>query len=140
MYINAQLQTCSIQAPNSVLLTDDLATKLAEYRHCAKAVLDDSGNLIDIEYDEEKAAKNKTKKEEERLERNLIRIQNERRSYLQAFDIYKSNLLYFNEEESEEEHLEIVEWYNTLLDITEDVTADNVPEFPEVPLKIQQYL
>ena len=140
MYINAQLQTCSIPTPGSVPLTDDLAEKLRQYRNYGKAVTDEEGNLIDIEYDEEKAAEIETERAAERLERNLEKARKQRDTYLQAFDCYKSNLIYFGGEETEAEHAEIVEWYNSLLNITDGVTAEAIPDFPDAPAGIRQYL
>lgn len=56
-----------------------------------------------------------------------------RKPLLEAFDIYKSNIAYGVETETESEKAEIMAWYKKLLDL--DATAlDNVPA------KIQRYL
>ena len=46
---------------------------------------------------------------------------------LKAFDIYKSNVAYGVEFESEEQREEIIKWYNSLLQLDESA-FENVPE------------
>lgn len=56
-----------------------------------------------------------------------------REPLLKAFDIYKSNINYGVETETEEERNEIISWYKDLLD-------KKVSALENVPLKIQRYL
>ncbi len=56
-----------------------------------------------------------------------------RKPLLEAFDIYKSNINYGVETETNEERTEIMDWYQKLLD--KDETA-----LKNVPKKIQRYL
>lgn len=50
-----------------------------------------------------------------------------RRPLLNAFDIYKSNIYYGVITETEEEHNEIIKWYNSLLNLEVDA-IENPPE------------
>lgn len=54
---------------------------------------------------------------------------------LDAFDIYKINVLYGIETETDEEHREILTWYQLMLSLPEDVSA-----YKETPRKIKHYL
>ena len=56
-----------------------------------------------------------------------------RKPLLEAFDVYKSNIVYGIETETEEERLVIIEWYQKLLD--KDKTAIN-----NIPAKILRYI
>ena len=56
-----------------------------------------------------------------------------RQPLLEAFDIYKSNVAYGVEMETEFEKAEILAWYKGLLDKEEN-------SLKNVPLKIQRYL
>lgn len=56
-----------------------------------------------------------------------------RKPLLEAFDIYKSNVTYGVEVETEEEHLEIMAWYQQLLNL-------NTQAVDNIPTKIQRYL
>ena len=56
-----------------------------------------------------------------------------REPLLKAFDIYKSNVNYGVEVETELERIEIMAWYQNLLDKQESALV-------YVPLKIQRYL
>ena len=61
----------------------------------------------------------------------VLRKQRER--LLKAFDIYKTNVKYGIEQESEEQHTEIVVWYQKCLDL--DYEAINNP-----PVEVVRYL
>ena len=52
---------------------------------------------------------------------------------LEAFDIYKSNVSYGVETETEEERVEIITWYQQLLNL--DIEA-----IKNVPAKVQHYI
>ena len=54
---------------------------------------------------------------------------------LEAFDIYKSNVIYGIESETEKEHEEILNWYKAMLDLPEDVEI-----YQSAPEKIRRYL
>lgn len=54
---------------------------------------------------------------------------------LKAFDVYKSNVEYGIETETENEHKAIIEWYNTMLKLPLD--EDTYKKSPE---KIKRYL
>jgi hypothetical protein len=56
-----------------------------------------------------------------------------RKPLLEAFDIYKSNVVYGVDTETECEKSEIMTWYQDLLDKKESALRN-------VPLKIQRYL
>ena len=60
-------------------------------------------------------------------------LRSEREEILRAFDIYKTNVLYGIEQETEEEKVEIINWYNQLLDL--DGSA-----FNNISAKITRYL
>lgn len=63
--------------------------------------------------------------------KEILRLK--RRKILSAYDIYKTNVLYGTLSETEQEHAEIVAWYQRLLDL-------EVSAFDEVPEKIRYYL
>lgn len=60
-------------------------------------------------------------------------LRSEREEILRAFDIYKTNVLYGIEQETEEEKVEIINWYNELLDL-------NSSAFDNISAKITRYL
>ena len=70
-------------------------------------------------------------KEVEKVRLNKLRSQRE--PLLKAFDVYKSNVYYGIEEETEEEHKEVVSWYKDLLDL-----KDNA--FTNIPERVNRYL
>lgn len=59
--------------------------------------------------------------------------------YFKAFDVYKTNVLYGLETETETEREEIINWYNTLRDIP-DIGITPTTEFPLIPEKIAKYI
>ena len=58
-----------------------------------------------------------------------------RNDLLLAFDIYKSNVFYGIEKETTEEHEEIMNWYQSMLDL-----PDTEAEYKSTPDRIKQYL
>lgn len=58
-----------------------------------------------------------------------------RRELLDAFDIYKINVLYGIETETDEEREEILKWYQLMLGLPEDISI-----YKEIPGKIKHYL
>lgn len=58
-----------------------------------------------------------------------------REDILKAFDIYKANVIYGIESETEKEHEEILNWYKAMLDLPEDVEI-----YQSAPEKIRRYL
>lgn len=77
------------------------------------------------------------------LEETLDRIRDEREVALRAFDVYKTNV-YFGilEQVTSQEREEIMQWYETLLNLPERVTYDNCDEIslPKTPESIKKYL
>lgn len=69
-------------------------------------------------------------------------IRQQRKKYLQAFDIYKQNVNYGLIQESLEEHELVCKWYTTILALPEQVDKNNYDTivFPECPVNIQRYL
>lgn len=62
-------------------------------------------------------------------------LREQRKSLLKAFDIYKTNVQYGIENETEKEHQNILEWYNGILNLNiEYFKWDNIPE------KINHYM
>ena len=62
-----------------------------------------------------------------------VAIRQLRKPLLEAFDVYKSNIAYGIESESESDKYEILMWYQDLLDKKESA-LENIPK------KIQRYL
>ena len=60
-------------------------------------------------------------------------LRKQRSRLLKAFDIYKTNVKYGIEQESEEQHTEMVAWYQKCLDL--DYEAINNP-----PVEVVRYL
>lgn len=60
-------------------------------------------------------------------------LRKQRSRLLKAFDIYKTNVKYGIEQESEEQHTEMVVWYQKCLDL--DYEAINNP-----PVEVVRYL
>ena len=65
------------------------------------------------------------------FQRNYLR--DVRKKYLEAFDKYKTNVVYGIKEETEERHYMISNWYKSLLDL-------DISSFQEVPEEIKYYL
>lgn len=88
--------------------------------------------MISVEDTEKKAAweAEEAANQPDPLTENLKAVRRQRARYLKAFDIYKSNVSYGVETETEEQKAEVLAWYSALLDITELVTAESVPDFP----------
>ena len=66
----------------------------------------------------------------------------ERAKKLEAFDIYKTNVLYGIETETAEEKEDIQNWYQAWLDFPETITAETYPHmvYPNTPEKIKKYV
>lgn len=144
MYITKNLVTSTRPIPGqSYELTPELEQKFWTHKAFSKFIFDDEDNLVDIVEDSEKKAAweaEEAANQPDPLEENLKEVRRARARYLKAFDIYKSNVTYGVESESEERKAEVLEWYSDLLDITELVTAESVPEFPETPACVAKYL
>lgn len=144
MYITKNLVTSTRPIPGqSYELTPELEAKFWQYKAFSKLIFDEEDNLVDIVEDAEKKAAweaEEAANQPDPLEENLKEVRRARARYLKAFDIYKSNVTYGVESESEEQKAEVLEWYSDLLDITELVTAESVPEFPETPACVAKYL
>ena len=74
-------------------------------------------SVVDISYTLDTEAQENSKLGELRAKREPL---------LKAFDVYKTNVFYGIENETNEEHSEIVAWYNAILDLDEEA-IDNVP-------------
>lgn len=144
MYITKNLVTSTRMIPGqSYELTPELEQKFRQYRAFSKLVFDDAGNLVDIVEDAEKKAAWEAEEAANRpdpLTENLKETRRMRARYLKAFDIYKSNVSYGVETETEEQKAEVLAWYSALLDITELVTAESVPDFPQTPTCVARYM
>lgn len=108
-----------IMATSETPLGNSIETELPEgfnyeYQGCYKY---ENGEFI---YDEEKAKDNSLN--DLRAERVLI---------LQAFDIYKTNVIYGIEEETNKE--EILSWYKDILDLKQEA-------FENIPEQVQKYM
>lgn len=59
-----------------------------------------------------------------------------------AFDIYKSNIAYGIEIETQQKKEELMNWYQTWLDFPESINAENYRSltFPATPESIKRYL
>lgn len=59
-----------------------------------------------------------------------------------AFDIYKSNIFYGVINESQEQHEEVLEWYDYMLSFPERITEENYEtiEFPKTPEVVMNYI
>ena len=78
---------------------------------------------------------------EQKITDAMAAVRRERRKLLQAFDVYKSNLYYGVIEETEDEHDDILAWYQAILDLPEAVSKVNLEvAWPDVPEKIKRYL
>lgn len=144
MYITKNFVTSTRMIPGqSYELTPELEQKFRQYRAFSKLVFDDAGNLVDIVEDTEKKAAweaEEAANQPDPLEENLKAVRRQRARYLKAFDIYKSNVSYGVETETEEQKAEVLAWYSALLDITELVTAESVPDFPQTPACVARYM
>lgn len=77
----------------------------------------------------------------EEQEKNMLSIYGNYENYyrslrkpiLTAFDVYKTNIMYGIDAETEQEHNDIVDWYKQVLDLKQEA-IDNVPP------KIKRYM
>lgn len=144
MYIQKNLTTSTMPIPGLTYeLTPELQAKFWQYKAFSKLVFDEDDNLVDIVEDTEKRAAfeaeeaaNKPDPVEEAV--NDLRLQ--RNKVFRAFDIYKTNVYYGIEAETDEQHEAVLEWYNSWLDITEGVSARSTPEIPVTPEYIEKYV
>ena len=144
MYITKNLVTSTRPIPGqSYELPPELEQKFWTHKAFSKLIFDEEDNLVDIVEDSEKKAAweaEEAANQPDPLEENLKEVRRARARYLKAFDIYKSNVTYGVESESEEQKAEVLAWYAVLLDITELVTAESIPDFPETPARVAKYL
>ena len=140
MYLTENLVTASVRIPDSYELTPELEEKYHTHRRFSKLVFDEDGNLTDIVEDTEKKAAWQAEQEALLPEKHRDDVRRQRARYLRAFDIYKSNVLYGVDTETEEEKAAVLAWYQTLLDLPSLATAEDVPEFPETPEGVEKYL
>ncbi len=66
-------------------------------------------------------------------EEKLTLFRQIRKKQLQAFDIYKTNLFYGLEEETEEEKIAVIDWYNGVLNLNADAIKN-------IPQKVKKYV
>lgn len=111
-----------------------LAAKIKSLGRRWDAVLDDAGNLIDVIANDPDYACRVALAATQKQARQM------REPLLKAFDIYKTNVSYGIETESETERDEIIAWYNALLNLPSTVTASGEVDLPETPEKIKYYL
>lgn len=141
MYIQKNLTTSSVPVPGlSYELTPVLEQKYHIHGAFSKLVFDEHGQLINIVEDTEKRAAWQAGQDAIAPARNRAEVRRQRGVYLRAFDIYKSNVAYGIEAETPEQHNAVCDWYKSLLDITDEVTAKEIPVMPKPPDCIQRYL
>lgn len=78
--------------------------------------------------------------EEEQLADLQKQVRTQRRQLLDAFDIYKVNLYYGIESETEDEKTAILTWYDALLGLPETVSVKSGAVWPDTPSKIARYI
>lgn len=76
--------------------------------------------------------------ESEYLKRKTDHFREYRKQTFKAFDIYKSNVQYGLEFETEEERLEMITWYNNMKNFTNQINIIN--QYPTLPDKIKYYI
>lgn len=111
-----------------------LAVKIKSLGRRWDAVLDADGNLIDVISNDPDHAAHLALTATQKQARQM------REPLLKAFDIYKTNVSYGIETESETERDEILAWYNALLNLPSEVTTNGEITLPETPEKIKYYL
>ena len=67
-------------------------------------------------------------------------VRAQRAKLLSAFDVYKANLYYGIESETEDEKTAILAWYDTLLVLPEAVSVGCEVMWPDTPEKIARYI
>ena len=147
MYITENLVTSNIEIPDSYKVPEELIIKVQDLMPFIKLKFDGEGEsrkLIDVEDNIEKRqayiARN-TVSDSEKLLYVQNEIREQRIKFLKAFDIYKTNVMYGIIEETEEERMEIIEWYQNILNMPDTVSLDNMTyKFPITPTKINKYI
>lgn len=81
--------------------------------------LDINNNIIKLGFTEKRTQFFKSIK--------LNELRAKREPLLKAFDIYKSNVEYGIIVENDTTHIQMIEWYNNLLNL-EDIAFENIPE------------
>lgn len=76
--------------------------------------------------------------ESEYLKRKTDHFREYRKQVFKAFDIYKSNVQYGLEFETEEERLEMITWYNNMKNFTNQINIIN--QYPTLPDKLKYYI
>lgn len=142
-YIQEDLTITPYEIPGITWpLSDELAAKLDSFGPFSSLIFD-GGELVDIIEDtvtREAYEASQIPTEEDLLQKKIERMRQDRTVLLSAFDIYKTNLAYGIIEETDEEHAEIVAWYQNILNITESASIEYKIEWPETPPKIAKYL
>lgn len=75
---------------------------------------------------------------EEYRVKKLAAFKNYRSLVFKAYDIYKTNVVYGLEIETEQEKQELISWYNEMRDYPNKI--ETVKEFPQIPDKIRYYM
>lgn len=74
---------------------------------------------------------------EEVIETNKRKFRNYRKTVFNAFDVWEKNVLRGREEDNQE----IVNWYNEMLDFTNNITeATKIADYPTPPEVIKKYV
>lgn len=142
-YVQKDLTVTPYEIPGvSWPVTTELFAKLNRFGAFAKLIFDED-KLVDIEDDTEAreayiAANTPT--EEDLIKRKVDRLRQDRAVLLKAFDVYKTNLVYGVISETDEEHEEIVAWYQQVLSITDLASVDSKIEWPQIPAGIAKYM
>ena len=79
---------------------------------------------------------------EEKVDDKRFEFRSFRAAQFNAFDIYKTNLAYGVISETPSSHTTIANWYNKMLNFTEEITEKNYTTitFPTTPEEIAKYL
>lgn len=125
---------------------DELVPRLRELLPFARLVTMGEGDekkVVDVQDD--KAARAAFEAENattdaELLADKLDAVRRRRAPLLRAFDVYKGNVYYGVETETENEKTAILAWYDAMLTLPENVTLEEEVTWPEIPAKIERYV
>lgn len=125
---------------------DELAPRLRELLPFARLVTVGEGDekkVVDVQDDKTARAAFEAENDptdDELLADKLDAVRRRRAPLLRAFDVYKGNVYYGVETETEGEKTEILAWYEAMLTLPENVTLEKEITWPETPAKIERYL
>lgn len=126
-------------------ITEDLLAKVYSYGGFSKLIFDEDEtcliNVVEDKNGKELATKRFEISKEDALLYAQNKIRKRRDALLNAFDVYKSNVFYGIDKESDEERQEIILWYQTILDLPNLISIDNLTyKWPDIPSNIEKYI